>query len=107
MAFSTKLNLIDAKFEQTSGGTLTLSGDTTIADSGDLRYATHPTFVDDVEIVDKKYVDDNIVSGSEYDLDSPSTVTVGGLDPGSILTGLTSNEILEDILVPYINPTFS
>jgi len=107
MAFSTKLKIIDAKMEQPSGSTLTLSGDTTVADSGDMRYATHPTFVDDEQIVDKKYVDDNIISGSDYDLSTPSTVTVGGLNAGSTLTGLSSNEILEDILVPYIAPTFS
>ena len=40
MAFSTKLNLIDQKFEQTSNGTLTLSGGTRIADSGTLQYLT-------------------------------------------------------------------
>lgn len=110
MGFQTKLKLINAKMEQPSGGTLTLSGDTTVADSGDLRYESHPTFVDNEQIVDKKYVDDNIVSGGTYSLSTPSTVTVGGLNAGSELTGLTSNEILEDILVPYITatiPTFS
>ena len=107
MAFSTKIQIINAKVEQQSGGTLTLSGDTTVADSGSLKYFSHPTFVADEEIVDKKYVDDNVVSGSTYNLDSPSTVDVGGLTAGSILTGLTSNEILEDILVPFLEPTFS
>jgi hypothetical protein len=107
MAFSTKLKLIDAKVEQQSGSTLTLSGNTIVADSGDLRYATHPNFTGDTQVVDKKYVDDNVVSGGTYSLSSPSTVTVGGLTSGSVLTGLTSNEILEDILVPYLAPTFS
>lgn len=107
MAFSTKLKIIDAKMEQPSGGTLTLSGNTTVADSGDLRYESHPTFVDDVQIIDKKYVDDNIVSGGTYSLSSPSTTTVGGLTAGSTLTGKTSNELLEEILVPYLVPTFS
>ena len=107
MAFSTKIKLINAKVEQQSGTTLTLSGDTTVADSGDLRYTSHPTFVDDEQIVDKKYVDDNVVSGSTYNEDSPSTVTVGGLEAGTTLTGKTSNEILEEILVPYLEPDFS
>lgn len=107
MAFSTKLKIIDAKMEQPSGGTLTLSGDTTIADSGSLQYASHPTFVADEQIVDKKYVDDNVSSGATYNLDSPSTVEVGGIEVGTTLTGKTSNEILEEMLVPYIEPTFT
>ena len=40
-----------------------------------------------------------------YDLSSPSTVTVGGLDAGSVLTGKTANQILQDILVPTLYPT--
>ena len=41
MAFTTKLNLIDQKFEQTTGGTLTLSGTTNIASTGKLEYLTN------------------------------------------------------------------
>jgi len=111
MAFSTKQKLIDQKYEQPSGGTLTLSGTNYIATSGDLRFSVHPTFTDDEQVVDKKYVDDLIQSGTTasttYNLSSPSTITVGGLNAGSDLIGLTSNEILEDILVPYLNPTFT
>jgi hypothetical protein len=94
MAFSTKLQIINAKVEQQSGSTLTLSGDTTIADSGSLKYASHPTFILATEIVDKKYVDDNITGGVLYSGKSPSTVTVGGLASGSVLTGKSSNQLL-------------
>jgi hypothetical protein len=44
---------------------------------------------------------------SVYTGASPSTVTVGGLIAGTVLTGLTDQEILEDILVPYLPPSFS
>ena len=44
MAFNTKFNLSDAKAYQASGNALSLSGDTTIATVGDLKYQTHPTF---------------------------------------------------------------
>lgn len=110
MGFSTKLRLINQKFEQRSVDELNLSGKTVI-DGGDLRYVVHPTFTGDTQIVDKKYVDDKVFTdvsaNTIYDLDSPSTVTVGGLTAGSVLTGNTSNELLRDILVPYLPPTFS
>jgi hypothetical protein len=45
MAFSTKQNLINAKFYQQDGGILTLSGDTSVADVGRLAYLTDQTSV--------------------------------------------------------------
>ena len=45
MGFSTKLNLVNAKFCQQDGGVLTLSGDTSIADVGRLAYLTDQTAV--------------------------------------------------------------
>lgn len=111
MAFNTKLKLIDAKFEQPTGGTLTLSGDTTIADSGELKYASHPTFSQDEQIVDKKYVDDNIVSGttsaSTYNLLSPAALDLGGIEQGYVLTGKTTNCILQDLLFPELCGTLT
>jgi len=111
MAYNTKINLSNEKVCQNSGDALTLSGNTVIASVGSIKYAEHPTFTGDTEIVDKKYVDDAVVSGvtggTIYNLGSPSTVSVGGLNAGSTLTGLSSNEILEDILTPYQTPTFS
>lgn len=109
--FVTKLKLISEKFFQPSGSTLQLSGNTNIAETGDLRYSVHPNFTDDTQMVDKKYVDDmsadlntGITASTTYSLDSPSTVDVGGLDAGSNLTGFTSNEILEKILVATLYP---
>lgn len=43
---------------------------------------------------------------SNYSGASPSTITVGGLSSGSAIAGLSYDDIIEAILVPYINPTF-
>jgi len=42
-----------------------------------------------------------------YCLNSPSTCTVGGITAGTVLTGKTMMCLLQDILAPYIIPTFS
>lgn len=112
--FATKLKLISEKFFQPSDGNLELSGNTQIADSGDLRYASHPNFTGDTQIIDKKYADDiafnantGITASTVYSLSTPSTVDVGGLDAGSQLTGFTSNELLEKILVATLYPTLT
>jgi hypothetical protein len=107
MAFTTKQNLTDAKFYQQSGGTMTLSGDTVIAVSGDIQYESHPTFTIDTQLIDKKYVDDNVVSGSTYNLGSPAAVEVGGICIGTVLTGKTSNCILEEMLYPELCGTLT
>ena len=57
MAFNTKIDLYDGKVIQCTNQTLTLSGKTVIATSGDLRYQTHPTFTGATQVVDKCYVD--------------------------------------------------
>jgi len=105
MAFTTKLNLSNNKTYQATGDTLTLSGHTLVTTTGDLKYVIHPTFTGDTQVVDKKYVDDNIISvtGSTiYNLQSPAAVTVGGITIGTVLTGKTSNCLLQDILVPEL-----
>ena len=43
----------------------------------------------------------------EYVGTSPTTVTVGGLPAGSAISGETLSMVLQQILVPYINPSFS
>lgn len=48
-----------------------------------------------------------LLANQTYNLTSPSTVTVGGLSSGTVLTGKTVQEILELILAPYIPPTFT
>jgi len=108
MAFSTKLNLDNSKFEQQTGSTLNLLGDNIIGDDGSLKYNSQPTFTNDEEIVTKKYVDDNVVSGTSgitYNLSSPAAIDVGGITTGTVLTGKTSNELLEELLVPTLFPT--
>ena len=110
MAFNTKIDLSDSKTYQATGQTLTLSGQTKIATSTGLKYITHPTFTGTTQIVDKKYVDDSIITATGstvYNLATPSTVTVGGLAAGTTLTGKSSNEILKEILVMYLLPAFS
>ena len=41
-----------------------------------------------------------------YNLESPAAITLGGITAGDILTGKTSNEILEELLVPTLYPSF-
>jgi hypothetical protein len=87
-----------------------LSGQTKIATGTGLKYVTHPTFTGDTQIVDKKYVDDSIVTATGstvYTLQSPAAVAVGGITVGWVLTGKTSNCILQDILVPELYGTVS
>ncbi len=42
-----------------------------------------------------------------YNLSSPTTLTVGGINSGTTIAGLTWQELMEDLLVPYIAPTFA
>ena len=110
MAYNTKINLSDDKVCQGSGDLLTLSGNTVISASGSLNYAQQPSWTGDTQVATKKYVDDAVVTSTGttvYDLASPSTVEVGGLPALSTLTGNTSNQLLEKILVKYLTPTFS
>ena len=48
----------------------------------------------------------NSDSSGLYDLASPANINVGGISSGTILTGKTSNEILEELLVTTYTPTF-
>ncbi len=112
MAFSTKQNLSNEKFGQVSGGTLTLSGNTVIANSGKLRYASAISITGETQIVHKSYVDDAILSVSTggsiiYSGATPASVAIGGIEIGYQLTGKTANQILENLLVPTLNPTLT
>lgn len=42
-----------------------------------------------------------------YELSSPAAITLGGICQGDVLTGKTSNEILEMLLVPTLYPTIT
>jgi ribosomal protein L31 len=72
-----------------------------------MNYVTHPIFTGDTQLVDKKYVDDQITGSTTYSSASPSTVTVGGMPASTVLCGRTLESILEEILVEYLVPTFS
>jgi len=103
MGFNTKIQIDDQHVVQGVGTTLTLNGDT--------RYGEHPTFSGDTQVVDKKYVDDNISSGTTsattYNLGSPAAVEVGGIPVDYILTGKTTNCIISDMLYPELFPTLT
>ena len=88
-------------------GNLNLISNNIIVCGNNLKYNAHPTFTGSTQIVDKKYVDDQTTGSTTYQCQSPSTITVGGLIAGSLLTGCGLNKILEEILTPYILPTFS
>lgn len=67
-------------------------------------------FTSSCSLVDKGYVDSAIsgaTGGGNYTLNSPSTCTVGGISAGTALTGKTLECLLQDILAPYIEPTFT
>lgn len=106
--FRTNQTLSDAGFNQPSGsgGTLTVSGSTTIANSATLRYSScqHSAYVNR-SVVDKEYVD-NHVSGatgsSVYNLSSPSVIPLGGICSGTVLTGKTTVQLFEMLLVPEL-----
>lgn len=86
MGYNTKIRLGDSNVIQSVDVGLTLSGNTKIADSGDLRYNSHPTFTGDTQIIDKKYIDDaintlesNTLTGSSNGLtDNDNIVELGG-----------------------------
>jgi hypothetical protein len=110
MAFNTKIKIDNGHVIQDVGTTLGLSGHTVIGTTADMKYAVHPTFTGNTQVVDKKYVDDQVISAtgqSIYNLQTPATVTVGGITPGTQLTGKSSNCLLKEILTPYQLPAFS
>ena len=110
MAFNTKIKLTNQHVEQTQNSSLVLSGKTQVATVGDLRYQIHPDFTGNTQVVDKRYVDlqaSGATGSTVYKLASPTSVCVGGIDVGTILTGKTSNEILKEILVPTLNPVLT
>ncbi|MFW6377069.1 MAG: hypothetical protein ACOCZ5_00340 [bacterium] len=126
MTFFNRPNLEDLQFRQISGSTLTLSGTTKIASQQGLELmASGNTFVP-INIFDAgsgtdgySLVYDNTqgvirlmdISGGTasnmYNGRSPSTIEVGGIDSGSVLTGRTVQDILQEMLSPAIEPSVS
>lgn len=109
MAFTTKQRISDQKFYQNSGDTITLSGDTLV---GDIRYLGTPSITGGTQLTSKTYVDEAILAVSTggsiiYSGATPASVAVGGIIIGYQLTGKTANQILENLLVPTLNPTLT
>jgi len=108
MAFNTKLKFSDSKFYQEPTDTIHLSGDTII--NGNISYDEQPTITGATQLVTKQYVDNQLsgaTGGTIYDLLSPAVCSVGGIDAGYVLTGKTSNCIIQDMLYPDICGTLT
>ena len=72
------------------------------------KYDSHPTvWTGATQIVDVAYVTGRTAGATTYNCASPSTTLVGGMGPGTSLTGRGLDDILQEILVPYLLPAFS
>jgi hypothetical protein len=58
-------------------------------------------------LITKEYAKSLVASGSTYNLSSPAAITVGGISGGTILTGKTSFQLFEELLVPTLYPTLT
>lgn len=108
MSFQTKLSLSDRKFQQSSGETLSLSGDSIF--TGKVTINPRDGIVDGTDAVNKDYVDalsaETLQLSSQYTGATPSNIEVGGLAAGSQLTGNTLSKLFERILIKTFTPTF-
>lgn len=122
MTFFSRPDLDNIQFKQGGNSKLTLSGKTEIATTTGLTLsngngvqipitvsgATGGTSVGNVLTYDGSVVkllpSGGDSGGTIYWLDSPTTITVGGLDMGSDIYGQSISEILRDILVPVVEP---
>lgn len=115
MAYNTKLRLIDAKMEQPSGTTLTLSGETTVASGGTIQYKVNQHgLYDDRSLVDKEYVDNAVTGGTEiFVFDDNITVQLN--DPNATFgkykhnmvipaSGQTPNWVIIDAVTEGLEP---
>lgn len=53
------------------------------------------------------YANQSLYTTSEYNTISPATCNVGGIVVGTTLTGQTLENLIQQMLAPYIEPTFS
>lgn len=126
MAFFTRPDLSDIQFKQQTGSTLTLSGGTTIAESGSLTVVGN-FVLDGKEIVATGVTGVDVFVGDVLGLDadgkikllpisggsgfyngaSPSNITVGGIPAGSTLTGKTYTQLFQELLITYLTPAFT
>ena len=124
MAYNTKLRLINAKMEQPSGSTLTLSGNTVfnVGSDGIPKYSQHPDFTgstvynDPQVLVDKEYVDGK-VTGEFDEMRFTSDIlvsieegkTFGRYENGQLIpaSGKTPSEVILMAVQEPINPEVS
>jgi len=52
------------------------------------------------------YANDALHATTIYSSNSPATCTVGGITADTVLTGQTLEYLLQEILAPYVEPTF-
>jgi hypothetical protein len=120
MTFFSRPNLSEEQFKQLNGTTLTLSGLTQINSVTGFSISDGTNYVPiivtggtNLDVL--TYIGGQIIlsaptsSGNTgiYLCASPTTCTVGGLPAGSPISGCTISKILEEILVPTVNPTLT
>jgi len=120
MPFFARPNLSDEQFKQIAGSQLTLSGQTRISTVTGLTLtngvggyvpivATGGTvgYVMTYDANNKITLKPSTGGGGVYAGASPTTCSVGGLPSGSAILGCSISCILEEILVPTVNPTLT
>jgi len=120
MGFFARPNLDDIQFKQLSGSTLTMSGQTRIATTGNLSFQSGNTFIpiiitggtnlDVLTLVSGKIRLQSPSSGAStgyYTCKTPSTICVGGIPANTVLTGKTIACLFEEMLVPTVSPTIT
>lgn len=116
MGFFTRITLEDNVAKQISGTTLTLSGETNFV--GRLKSkgieidastgGTFPSYVLTLDTDSVIRLKPSSSGGSGlYTQASPSTINLGGIPAGTVLTNRPLEDILEQLLVVYQTPTFS
>lgn len=113
MTFFARPDLSDIQFKQLKESYLTLSGTTRIGNlqllGDDFNFIPlHVNVTGETEGYVLTFRDGvlHLEESSVYNLASPSTMSVGGIDVGTTLTGKTANQILRDMLAPTIFPTY-
>lgn len=112
MTFFTRPRLNNDQFQQPVADVLTLSGETNF--SGILRSKGVEIDGDDASASTGYVLTFNGTKISlqassaslTYSGNSPTTIGVGGMAKGTTITGRTISDILEEILVPVLDPTF-
>lgn len=90
--------------------TTTISTTAPLSGGGDLSANRTLSISQASALADGYLASSDFVAFSGKDLysgTSPTTVTVGGISAGTAISGQTITQILQTMLVPYINPAFS